>query len=355
MTSNARPGEVVEEACTLCGAAPLTVVGVVPGYLAGRSYTVLECDGCGSQAVPADTVVPDGLYDAIYRNAERLPGYARYGRYADAVASVRDPLYYLSHSEDVYWAVATVLAERRRAGLGTTVVDVGSGLGYLTAALRGAGYEAWGLDLSEEAVARANRRFGDWYRQGDAMDVADATNIRPDVIVALELIEHVHEPVGLLAAMASQVADGGEVIVSTPNRTRLPSDRLYETDAPPVHLRWITEPGLRELGRRASCSVDLVDFTAFNRMMARPSGVPVGRPATRDVAPLDEELHLTGAPVPTTAIGRRDRLVRSRRAAPLVAAVRVARRLRHRGDADGRDAESAARSASAVARFAPLP
>ena len=78
MTSNARSGEVVEEACTLCGAVPLTVVGTVPGYLEGRSYTVLECDGCGSQAVPADTVVPDGLYDAIYRNAERLPGYARY-------------------------------------------------------------------------------------------------------------------------------------------------------------------------------------------------------------------------------------------------------------------------------------
>lgn len=344
------PEQVAPGDCPVCCGQSRVSRGTVPGFVEGMIYEVFECETCHSQSVPSDTVIPVGLYDAVYRHAGSLPGYYRYHRYADTTRNIKNPLYYLSRSEDVYWAVTSILSERRGHGQGTVVIDVGSGLGYLTAALRADGYEAWGTDVSSEAVQQATRRFGPWFFLAESSASWGDLEVEPDVIVALETIEHVSNPAKFLASLAAKVNPGGEVLLSTPNKDRWSPECVWETDLPPVHLHWLSEDGLRTLGRRIGCTVELVDFTEFNQLMGKPI-VEVTLPTTTpQKAVLDSNLSPTGLAPPPQIDGFRDRLVRTPAFGRVVA---LARRPRQHTDSELTPSQLTARrrSNSAVARY----
>ena len=119
--------------CPICGADTELWVKGLGSAIQGNSVDGYRCPDCRS-IVSWPLVVPDGLYDAIYRNAQHLPGYCRYVRYARGCESADDALGYLANQEDVYWAVAQVLASRPESR-SWRIVEIGSGLGYLTAAV----------------------------------------------------------------------------------------------------------------------------------------------------------------------------------------------------------------------------
>ena len=53
------------------------------------------------------------------------------------------------------------------------------------------------------------------YRTGGA----EALDGRYDIVTSLEVVEHVTDPAAFVGALAAAVADGGLLILSTPNRT----------------------------------------------------------------------------------------------------------------------------------------
>lgn len=255
----------LEGRCIACNAV-LEKVANIPGFVSGQTFPVYQCLSCLSQ-VTYPLTVPDGLYEAIYQAGEGFGGYARYHRHAKIVARLRKPLKYLHYAEAPYWAVIEALKESPPGAL--RILEIGCGLGYLTAALRKAGYEAWGIDLSEEAVAIASARFGPWYQAGSSIDNAlDRLNVGKQfsMIVALELIEHVPDPAGLLSEMTHFLEDDGEILISTPNRSSSPKSAVWNTELPPVHLHWFSEDGITRLGEILGLSSRLIDFTFFNRL-----------------------------------------------------------------------------------------
>ncbi len=249
--------------CALCGMPGLTLRGDVRGYLQGSNYKVWECPSCQSQSAVGLPPFAN-LYDAIYACGQRLEGYSRYYRFAHLVKTSRQPLARLSRCEDVYWAVSEVI-RRQAARTPLRVVEVASGLGYLTAALRIAGMEAYGVDISGVAVKRATDTFGPWYSVADAFSPDEWQVVEPDVIVALELIEHVADPVALIEKLTAKLPAHGQLVLSTPNRTVFPSAAVWQSDLPPVHLHWISEAGLAAAAFRANCSIEFIDFSRYNR------------------------------------------------------------------------------------------
>jgi SAM-dependent methyltransferase len=218
-------------------------------------------------------VVPARLYDNIYENGEQLDGYRRYFVYAKLVSKARNPLRQLARSEDVYWGVEKVLNGLDRSDSNLRVLEVGSGLGYLVAALRASGYDATGLDVSASAVAEAKKRYGDWFEIQDVSKLIVGERSGADAVIALELIEHVEKPLSMIEDLLGALNAGGELIVSTPNRSYYPEETLWATDLPPVHLHWISEAGMRGLAQRIGCTVQFLDFTDFNkssRLFRRP-------------------------------------------------------------------------------------
>jgi SAM-dependent methyltransferase len=230
--------------------------------IGGTSVDAYRCRDCNS-IFSWPLAVPDGLYDAIYRHSSELAGYSRYARYATHCERARDGLGYLADQEDVYWAVAEVLA-RHPESKAWRIVEIGSGLGYLTAALNAAGYDVTGLDISTEAVAKAQTRFGPHYHRQDVFEPDDSFVGAFDFAILLETIEHVPCPQDFLGAVTRLLTANGSLLVTTPNRDAHPRDAQWRTDLPPVHLFWFTESAVRELAHGIGYSAELVDFSEFN-------------------------------------------------------------------------------------------
>lgn len=258
-------------ACAICGAAAARRYAGHAGYVAGSVFDIHHCAGCGAAfALPRGDAAY--VYQLIYSHAERTPGYSRYSQYAGRIGSESNPLAFLAGSEDVYWGAADALRQRRAEGLACRrVLDVGSGLGYFTHALRQAGVQAEGWDVSPVAVEEARRRFGDHFRCAplDAADRGGGAELH-DIVFALEVIEHAPDPGRFLADVSRLVAPGGWVVLTTPNRSLYPEWTLWETDLPPVHFWWLGEASVGHLARKGGWRFRLVDFTAFH---ARRPGV----------------------------------------------------------------------------------
>jgi cyclopropane fatty-acyl-phospholipid synthase-like methyltransferase len=101
------------------------------------------------------------------------------------------------------------------------VLDVGCGVGYGSDYLAAQGAaEVVGLDISEEAIAYAKRHYRRpnlRYLRGNALSLP--TDIGSfDVVVALEVFEHVTDPGWFLDQLSAHLREDGVLVVSTPNK-----------------------------------------------------------------------------------------------------------------------------------------
>lgn len=97
-----------------------------------------------------------------------------------------------------------------------TLLDIGAGIGLLVheAGLRS--LKAEGIEPSDWAVKVGRERFKATLHAG--IFPHPATDGRQfDIITLVDVIEHVDEPVGLLAAIRKQLAPGGVCIIITPD------------------------------------------------------------------------------------------------------------------------------------------
>lgn len=121
---------------------------------------------------------------------------------------------------------------------GKNVLDIASGEGYGTAALKqGGALSVIGVDISEEACAYARQKYGVDVRQGSAESIP-LTDNSIDVIVSFETIEHVTSPSKFLDECARVLRPGGTLIISTPNKDVYATEAQHEN---PFHCSELTE------------------------------------------------------------------------------------------------------------------
>ena len=106
---------------------------------------------------------------------------------------------------------------------GKRALDMGCGAGLLSEPLARLGADVTGADGAAENIAVARAHAGESgltidYRTGDTSAVTGETF---DLVVSLEVIEHVTDAGTFVRGLADALAPGGLLIVSTPNRTRL--------------------------------------------------------------------------------------------------------------------------------------
>ncbi len=243
-------------ACPICAAAETVDAGSVPDYVDGRPRRQLhQCTACGSAYAVDRTIWPD-LYEAIYRHAATLPGYRRYSYYASLVDSVDDPLAALAELDEVYEALTSVAAEPQASTW--KVLELGCGLGYTTASLRKRGLDVVGADISETAVAAATQRYGPHFRLIDPDQPPADWLGRFDLVVATEVIEHVDDPAAFVDDALRFLTPTGRLLITTPHKPAGVPGAQWDTDAPPVHLFWLTRAGLSALAERAGMEASFV-------------------------------------------------------------------------------------------------
>ena len=222
---------------------------------------IVECADCRASFAQPLAVDPS-IYEQVYRHRHQMPGYERYERMAEEVAQQPEPLGWLGRKEAMYWAVGSALRDLPR---GSRVLEIGSGLGYTTHALATAGFDAHGVDLSHEAVGHAVRRFGNRYRQGDAMQIVKQEQGGWDALLATELIEHLVDPVAFVAGIRPLLKPGGRIVLTTPDKDIYRPGTLWQSDPPPVHLWWFGEASMRKLAERVGMSMQRIDFSDYHR------------------------------------------------------------------------------------------
>ena len=262
----------------MCGDGTQVVLQSHHGYASPWRFDVHECPSCDTRF--AWPLRCDGaVYEQIYRDAARIPGYDRYQRLQRLALGSPHALADLAALEDVYWGVAEAL--RRVVKPGARVLEVGSGLGYLTHAMRQAGLDAEGVDLSEVAVWSATKNFGAHFRAATVDALADEAGSF-DCVVATELLEHLEQPQQFVDHAMRLLRPGGHLILTTPNKDIYPTHWAWHTDPAPVHLWWFSRSSLRRLAWAAGATVTFVDFTPFYRGHAQAAAAT--KPPTLDGA-----------------------------------------------------------------------
>ena len=124
---------------------------------------------------------------------------------------------------------------------GLTLCDIGCGGGLIAEPMARLGLQVTAIDADAEAIAVARTHAE---ATGLAIDYRAATaellaqeQQRFDVVLALELIEHVADPDALLAACAALVKPGGAFIGATLNRT--PQSWALAIAGAEYVLRWL--------------------------------------------------------------------------------------------------------------------
>jgi 2-polyprenyl-6-hydroxyphenyl methylase/3-demethylubiquinone-9 3-methyltransferase len=114
-------------------------------------------------------------------------------------------------------------ADGEKPFAGLSMVDVGCGGGLLCEPLARLGADVTGLDPSEETIKTALAHAGQSnlsidYRVGTVEDMAEQDQ-RFDVVLCLEVIEHVKDVDLFLASCCQMVHPGGLLFVATINKT----------------------------------------------------------------------------------------------------------------------------------------
>lgn len=148
------------------------------------------------------------------------------------------------------------------------VLDVGCGRGHVGRALRERGCSVWAIEMDEE-LARA---AGQWCERVLTADV-EMLDLQPalggqlfDVVLLLDVLEHLRDPVRQLRLLLPYLAPGGRLVISVPNvshaavRLQLMSGRFTRTDhglLDRTHLQFFEREGLRAV--MADAGVRVID------------------------------------------------------------------------------------------------
>ena len=201
------------------------------------------------------------------------------------------------------------------------LLDVGCGRGTVALAARAAGWDVYATEISATCVAELRPLFGERLHEGPLLEVPFA-RASFDVVLMIEVLEHLDDPAAYLAASRALLRPGGILLVTTPNfrgfsgRLRGPSWRVVADE----HLTYFDEASLRRALRAAGFArirmstggldvprvVDWVRSLGAASRGGRKSGESTGAAVTpRESAPAlaDAVIEATNVILRTTHLG----------------------------------------------------
>ncbi len=159
---------------------------------------------------------------------------------------------------------------------GKRLLDVGCNYGFTVKAGMNIGLDARGIDIDAAAVNASIETFGPHFECVAVQDYA-ARGESADMIYTAEVVEHVSDPDGFIAAIAMILVPNGALYLTTPDAGHFTVPRDFSTwhnVMPPEHITYFTRKGIKHLLGRHGLKVEKFFFTLKDgmRLLARKQG-----------------------------------------------------------------------------------
>lgn len=286
----------MSDACKICGSAT-EVAGVKHGKLAQRDFALRHCPNCRYSFVAEPWVEYDKIYSEAYYN----------GRGADPLVDYAFELEHPNQTLRQYeWrGIARAVSSLTALSPQTRWLDFGGGNGGLVRHIRATvGCDIAGYDIGW--ITDRAQRAGIPFLSKEAFDSASTTY---DVVTAIEVLEHVDDPVGTLQSLRRVLKPGGLLFLTTGNaqpfRHRLPE---WGYVIPEIHIsfyepetldRLLTQTGFRPEHRGfVPGFADIIRFKALKTLGRRqPSWIERLIPWSLASRVVDARFGVSGHPI----------------------------------------------------------
>ncbi len=190
--------------CNLCGADDTQYIYSRRGTLTGQDFRLVRCKDCGllylNPRLTRDALL--ALYDEAYYRGEGFDSEVNYVEEYEGGSQKTDTVYYTGQLQELLPPASRIL-------------DVGCGTGVLLRSLEKAGFDAEGIEPSpfaSEFARSKNHRV----LTGDFLE-ADFPENSFDAVLAMEVLEHVHDPAAFIAQVYRVLKPGGLFYYTTGN------------------------------------------------------------------------------------------------------------------------------------------
>jgi SAM-dependent methyltransferase len=184
--------------CPLCAADSMSIIHI------RKPFKVVNCSGCGL------SYLSPRLKEPIMKKIYEGHGYFSEGDFT----GYRD---YISQEKSLRVTFRRFLAELQRHELTTgRLLEIGSGYGYFLAEARDFFQHISGVELSAKAATCAGKLSGINVHTGDLNSLPPEWR-NFDVIIAINVIEHIYAPIEFLIAAKQRLKSGGRIVIATPD------------------------------------------------------------------------------------------------------------------------------------------
>ena len=234
------------------------VDGKIEEILADGIFDIWHCDVCDTRFV---TPYQEADYGKIYNQTETYTGLLEF---AEKIKDDPDPFWTLIGRGQQYYAVFDFVKNKN----GLRILDTGCGYGYMVHALTQLGHSVAGIEVVESVVNKAKKLYGDMFYLTQIENVY--LKDKPDLVIALEVMEHLSDPLKFTQLLQNIVKDGGNIIITTPdrvyieNRTSSAGESMLKMgwagEMPPVHLAMYSKKSMEYLAKKLNMKVEFTNF-----------------------------------------------------------------------------------------------
>ena len=213
-----------------------------------KGYPIVRCEQCGI----VSTVLPDNfdtskIYDDSYFQGGQVDGYADYQSSEKIL-----------HAE--FKSVVKKLSTHFKDTSGKKLLEIGSAYGYfLDEASKY--FKCYGVEINQAGVIQSRKR-GLQVFEGEMNDDILLETGKLDVVVMLDVIEHLNEPLKTMEKLFAAMNPGGVILIVTGNHNSLLSKLMsanWRLMTPPQHTFFFSAKTLKALLVKAGFKIKTTD------------------------------------------------------------------------------------------------
>lgn len=236
---------------------------------------VAQCGGCGVQRLIEVCAIPEEYYESDqYRKSLQQS--------VESEKAFAEQDWATQYTHDALWPMTI---------RGKTIADIGCGAGSFLDTCRGQAARQIAVEPCVPFQASLCERGYQVY--GSTRDAAAAFPASADLIVSIQVIEHVSDPVGFLRDIRPLLKRDGMLLITTPNRNdilgSLIPDKFREFFYRSAHRWYFDSDSLAGCAQRAGYRVgnvgSLQKYGMSNMLQWLRDGKPMGFTTLPDIGP----------------------------------------------------------------------